>query len=102
METKPLEQLCKDCRGFCCTAAPFAKHEFEKVKRDGKSAFIKPIGNGSMLVMKSRLDMTCFFLENGRCTIYSRRPKICRELGTVYKCSRQMTATEIANYLLNV
>ena len=92
---KPLP--CASCGGKCCTYAPIEKAVWDKVKNlVGEDGVVFPMWEGTRkeayLVVKKTVgidpainltrDGECYFLNGGRCSIYSRRPFSCRAMGT--------------------
>jgi Fe-S-cluster containining protein len=76
------------CKGLCtdnCTVLGMSEGEYQNMTRTGgKEPAINP-------------DLSCNYLENGRCSIYNERPAICRIYGTAefllcpYGCKRERT-----------
>ena len=66
---------CAQCGNKCCKT-PFHVSDFEKSLLDGNN--FDTIG-------------TCAFLSDGKCTVYERRPFICR----VYNANRRLGCNEV-------
>lgn len=66
---------CSQCGNKCCKT-PFHVSDFEKSLLDGNN--FDTIG-------------TCAFLSDGKCTVYERRPFICR----VYNANRRLGCNEV-------
>lgn len=66
---------CSQCGNKCCKT-PFHVSDFEKSLLDGHN--FDTIG-------------TCAFLSDGKCTVYERRPFICR----VYNANRRLGCNEV-------
>jgi len=71
---------CDQCNGFCCTREPFNSVRIEKrevVPLRKKGATVISLGYG---VWEMPIGKTaCIFSKNGRCSIYKKRPKACRD-----------------------
>ena len=90
-----------DCQGKCtdyCGAIGMEKGELEEMKK----------ASGSEPNVTK--DLTCNYLENGRCSIYADRPLICRIWGVIedFSCphgcrmTRKLAPTEIINLFAKV
>ena len=77
---------CAECRGECCTLAPFTRDEFEHVRRlHGVPSQTTVVDTGvSILVLRDRTTGVCGYLDPaGRCSIHADRPLVCRLYGEV-------------------
>lgn len=87
------ELPCEECGGKCCKYAPIEMPVWDKVKDkinldDYVHDRVYPgTSMEAMVVWKKETDGECAFLENGRCSIYSDRPKSCRAVGTTIPCA---------------
>ena len=78
-EINPSSNLCLEC-GLCCDGSIFSHVELNKDDRERLG-----ISEGN-----PRLSFPCKHLNGTRCTIYSKRPKICAS----YRC-KTLTALEL-------
>lgn len=102
MTRGPSKLPCDTCGGQCCSWAPFLPKEFRKIQPkiptgatlvvvdvrtlevigfpEGhlETALSEP--NVGVLVVKGD-EGTCAFLKEGRCSVYTYRPHVCRALG---------------------
>lgn len=80
---------CSKCDGDCC--GPDVQFSTEELKLIESKVSIKKFkkeavldGNSYMLSTKGVKNKKCVFLKNNKCSIYSVRPKICRDYGVKY------------------
>lgn len=73
-----------ECQGLChpsCTIVPAAKIEIKRARgRMGKNPF-NPLQAVKNLTQEIPKIPTCAALKDGRCSIYTARPAICRLYG---------------------
>lgn len=87
---KPLP--CDICKGRCCRYAPIELHVWEKVKNlvpSDTEIIHRWVGTPreAFIANKPNTDGECVFLTaEGRCGIYSRRPRSCRAVGRKFPC----------------
>lgn len=85
---------CDECKGKCCTFPVFSPDEWRRVEiavGKPKGALVKEIFHmdsvdsltpqGSQAVMVHNKNGDCPFLVAGKCSIYSMRPKVCKDYG---------------------
>lgn len=77
---------CKKCNGECCGPdVPFSKEELKEIEKIASIKKFKTeeiLGGGSFILStKGIKNKKCVFLKNGKCSIYSARPRICRDYG---------------------
>lgn len=85
---------CEECGGQCCTHAPFHMKEWLKIKERfpvGEDAIVEEVfpntrGHG-VIVWKRGTSKQCYFLKEGRCSIYTYRPSTCRKAGADGVCA---------------
>lgn len=77
---------CKNCNGDCC--GPDVYFNKDELKEIEKLVSIKKFklekaldGNSFKLSTKGVVNTKCVFLKNGKCSIYSVRPQICKDYG---------------------
>lgn len=83
---------CKECGGRCCTYAPIELSVWERVKhKAGADAIVEKLFEGTrreaVFCSKPNTDCVCYFLTEGRCTIYAYRPMACRAVGSKIPCA---------------
>ena len=87
---------CEKCGGQCCFNAPIEASVWRTVSHKANGAEITILWEGTtkeaVIASKPGTEGECWFLVNGRCSIYSRRPKSCRAVGTLFPCA--VIATE--------
>lgn len=86
---KPLP--CDECGGQCCRYAPIEIRVWERVRHKcPPDAQLMRRWEGTpadaVIAMKPDSDGECAFLQGGRCSIYSMRPRSCRALGWLFPC----------------
>jgi Fe-S-cluster containining protein len=86
---------CDECKGRCCTYPSMTETEFQTIKAVyglPEGAIVRNIirvedydvnlnGMGALTVHLA--DGTCPYLRDGKCSVYSLRPKVCRDYGKV-------------------
>lgn len=89
---------CEECGGRCCSYAPIHMKEWEKIKeKDGidflicDDAIVEEVFRGTpahgVIVWKRGTSKQCYFLKEGRCSIYTYRPSTCRKVGANGICA---------------
>lgn len=77
-----------NCKGKCtdaCSLIRVGKYERERItKMLGNDPFI-PTDGFLEVIQKPQCEWACKLLKDGKCTIYSLRPLICRLFGLVKK-----------------
>ena len=93
---KPLKEMlpCKECGGQCCKYAPIHLKEWETIKAKfniGDDVIIEECFQGTkahaVVVSKPGTDRECYFLKDGRCSIYTYRPNTCRKVAEDGVCA---------------
>jgi Fe-S-cluster containining protein len=99
---------CIECGGKCCCYAPISVKEWEKIKARfpiGDDAIVMECFQGTpkhaVIVYKARTDKVCYYLKDGRCSIYNYRPKTCREVASDGVCAFT-NADEVMRRLLGI
>lgn len=82
---------CEECGGKCCFFAPIELKAWDRVKHLVKDDAVidhRWIGTKkeAFIVMKPDSKGECYFLKNGRCSIYPYRPRSCRACGELFDC----------------
>lgn len=77
---------CKKCNGDCCGSdVQFSKDELKEIEKlvSIKKFKLESVldGNSFLLSTKGVKNSKCVFLKNGKCSIYSARPQICKDYG---------------------
>lgn len=70
-------QRCRNCDGACCRAFPSVAltwEEYQALESLGAQRLELAL-NGTYHLL---IENSCEFLSEGRCTIYTQRPEICR------------------------
>jgi len=87
---------CETCNGDCCYHAPIGLDDWERVERfvgdDAEVTMltVRTDADTRIVTHKGSTDGRCYFFKDGRCSIYSYRPKICRTIGNArFPCSKQ-------------
>lgn len=77
---------CLECGGQCCTHAPFHMREWLKIKERfpvGEDGIVEDVFPGTrghgVIVWKKGTRKECYYLRDGRCSIYTYRPSTCRK-----------------------
>ena len=73
---------CDECKGKCCQFPAMTMKEFlllKMAKPLPKNAKVAKIPTGVVLIGE------CPYLENGKCSVWNVRPKVCRMYGEVEK-----------------
>jgi Fe-S-cluster containining protein len=87
---KPLP--CEECGGRCCRYAPIEIKVWDKIKHKinleeyDYAHKWQGTRKEAMIVWKKDTDGECAFLKDGRCSIYSYRPRACRAVGVIIPC----------------
>jgi len=88
------ELPCQECGGRCCTHAPFHMKEWLKIKERfpvGDDAVVEEVFPNTraygVIVWKKGTSKECYFLKEGRCSIYTYRPSTCRKTGADGICA---------------
>jgi len=85
------ELPCIECGGLCCKYAPIETKVWERVKHKAEGAEITLHWAGepkeAYIAIKPGSDGVCWFLQDGRCAIYTYRPPSCRGVGTRIPCA---------------
>lgn len=100
---------CAECKGKCCTYPVFNQQEYDVVKyivgipAEAKVEKITKTGSYDPNFVRGEtgylihLDSgTCPYLKQGRCSIYSFRPKVCKDYGEVPDLPCQYVNPELA------
>jgi len=87
---------CAECKGKCCTYPTFTPQEFLVVRLavgipfnatvtpfQHVENYDKNVDRGASGYMIALADGTCPYLKEGKCSIYSMRPKVCKDYGVV-------------------
>lgn len=93
---------CKECGGKCCTYAPFPLKEYEAIKHKITEPaelmpFLENTPRAAVMILKPGTQGECYFLKDGRCEIYYRRPLTCRAMGEKIPC-QYTNPEEALNY----
>ena len=78
---------CATCKGKCCTYAPIEKEVWERVKHKVPADAVitekfQGTSKHAFFAYKPETDGVCSFLsEQGKCSIYTYRPRSCRAVG---------------------
>lgn len=85
---------CQECGGRCCVYAPFHMKEWLKIKERfpvGPDAVVEEVFPRTtaygVLVWKAGTDKQCYYLKDGRCSIYTYRPSTCRKAASDGICA---------------
>jgi len=88
------ELPCEECGGRCCTHAPFHMREWLKIRErfpvgdDGVVEEVFPNTRAyGVIVWKKGTRKECYYLRDGRCSIYTYRPSTCRKTGADGVCA---------------
>ena len=91
LEVETVNLPCKKCNGDCCGPdVHFSKDDIVELKKivSLKKFKVLPTENSSSetytISSKGIKNTKCVFLKNNKCSIYSLRPKICRDYGVKY------------------
>ncbi len=97
---------CEDCGGKCCLYAPIAMKHWAKIKEKfpiGPDARITECFKGTprhaVIVSKRDTQGECYFLRDGRCSIYTYRPDTCRKVGADGVCPQTDPVACLARYV---
>jgi Fe-S-cluster containining protein len=74
---------CNECGGQCCTFPVFTDSELQLVRLTRgipEGTLLARIPGGTVI---HRPGGTCPYLLNGKCSIHSIRPQVCRDYGVV-------------------
>lgn len=107
--SKAVKLPCATCGGKCCRYAPIETRVWKRVKHKVQGdveIYCKWEGEPkeAWFALKRGTDGECAFLQNGRCSIYSMRPRSCRAVGVLIPCSEvdKETAARQMEVLLEV
>lgn len=99
---------CDKCKGKCCTYPVFDQAELDMVRMIygiPADAIVRqiqhtqsydPRDNGKLAYWVARKDGVCPYLKNGACSIYSFRPKVCKDYGIVPELPCEYLYPELA------
>jgi Fe-S-cluster containining protein len=87
-------KICKSCGGRCCVGI-IEVQSADELFKDGLLTVSSLAGDGSR-VMKTNETGRCVALQDGRCSIYDRRPQICKDFKTGSECCSSFVSGKIA------
>lgn len=71
---------CNECKGKCCEYPAMSKKEYLALR------MAKPLPKGAKIIESSKGVVfigTCPYLEDGKCSVWNVRPKVCRLYGEI-------------------
>lgn len=93
---------CNNCVDCCGGLSVISQEEYKKLLKLLKTPQWKSQFQGAKSRLKKRnevskdtLDLRCPFQHNGRCTIYSIRPQVCRE----FHCSPSLNKWDLDKFI---
>jgi hypothetical protein len=89
---------CDECKGKCCQFVGMSKKEFmilQLAKPLPKN--YKPKIFGDLVVFPNE----CPYIENGKCSVWNVRPKVCKEYGEIPEMPCAYLYPEKANESVN-
>lgn len=76
----PKTSSCKDGCHACCGPVPWSREELAAVQGDLPSVY-ESVQIGEKVALQNPLTGMCVFLGKAGCTVYERRPFMCRIFG---------------------